>query len=1137
MKHDNTLRHALTLLAVAALGTVQLLAYSPERYAASSRLASGKWAKIRVNEGGMQFLSNSQIRNLGFSDPSKVRVYGYGGRMIRETLDDRHPDDLPLLPCVHTSKGIVFYGVDNIGWQGDSKGSAQGGSKYSRIQNPYATASYYFISDADTQDEPKGVMPAGTASSQPKTTFTAHLLHEKELAAGCVSGRELFGEDFRTKAAQSFPFTLTGYAGGEAKVNVRFATTTSSGASTVSVYGNGTHLGPGDMTIREAASKVYLVAGSAVKTVENPGEKLDVELRFKTSGVLRMARLDYIIVEYERELRLSGAELMFYDYTSAPTAYTVAGCTESTVIWDVTDPESPLLVQGDRQGDRITFTASQTGYREYVAFDADKVSRTVTPSGSVVNQDIHAMETPDMLIITPQQYRAQSERIAQMHRDKDGMTVHVLTPEALYNEFSSGTPDVSAFRKALKMWYDRGGGEGGKLKHCLIMSRPTYDNRMITDAVRSAGYPRVLQWQSQETYTESSSYGTDDFIVMLDDVTDGKFNMNKARISLGIGRFEVKSLTEATQMVDKLLNYVNTPRSGSWKNTVMLLADDQDRAVHMVQTENLWNGMRSAGNGANFNYEKVYMDAYPLEASSVGMHYPQAKARMKQLIQEGVDVWSYIGHASPRGLSHEDMFNWTDITSMTNRNLPFMYAATCEFVRPDDDEISGAEIMWLYPDSGVIAMIAASRSVYISDNGIFSEAMGRYFFSRDADGKAIRMGDLLRLAKNATNDGGNKLRFLLMGDPALRVPSPDKYVVVDRIGDTDMTVGREMPQVGALEKFTVEGRVVDSNGNTLDDFNGNVDLILFDAEMPVETYGNGDEGEPYTYNDRQSRLFRSVEKVTGGRWTATVLTPALIENNYSPARLSLYAYSDSGVEANGACERLYVYGFDPDATRADDTEGPVISGLCLNSEAFASGDIVNQSPVVRASMRDDSGISVYGSTIGHQITIKVDDQVYNDVSDFYSPAEGDPYGGSILYPLNSVEPGEHTLTLTVYDNMGNDSSQTIAFRVAVGRAPGITDVYTDVNPARTSVNFIINHDRPSEALQCTVDVYNLAGSKVWSNTVSTSSDYDTSLRIGWDLCDGGGGRVPRGIYLYRVTITDASGAESSVAKKLAVTAP
>ncbi|HBC21302.1 MAG TPA: hypothetical protein DC009_04285, partial [Porphyromonadaceae bacterium] len=213
--------------------------------------------------------------------------------MIRETLDDRHPDDLPLLPCVHTSKGIVFYGVDNIGWQGDAKGAAQGGAKYSRIQNPYATASYYFISDADTQDEPQGVMPAGTSSAQPKTTFTAHLLHEKELAAGCVSGRELFGEDFRTKAAQSFPFTLAGYAGGEAKVNVRFVTTTSSGASTVSVYGNGVHLGSGDMTIREAASKVYLVAGSAVKTVENPGDKLDVELRFKTSGVLRMARLDY----------------------------------------------------------------------------------------------------------------------------------------------------------------------------------------------------------------------------------------------------------------------------------------------------------------------------------------------------------------------------------------------------------------------------------------------------------------------------------------------------------------------------------------------------------------------------------------------------------------------------------------------------------------------------------------------------------------------------------------------------------------------------------------------------------------------------------------------------------------------------
>lgn len=1126
----------LMAAAIALAGTFGAQALDPSRYAASSRLASGRWAKVRVNESGMQLITTAQLKNLGFSDPAKVKVYGYGGRLISSILDDSQPDDLPQLPTIKTARGIVFYGVDNTSW---GINTSRSDLYYERGQNPYATASYYFISDSGEDTVPQEVLVQGMSTGEAATTFREHLLHEKDLEAVSDSGNELFGEDFRTQHTQAFPFSLPGITG-DATVQVRFVTNTSGAPSSIILSANGNRLAATNSdNIAATPSSSFLVATSTVKTVTDPGEKLSLEIKYNTGGVLKMARLDYITVEYDRALTMSGGELRFYDQAAAAKKYTISGCSEGTQVWDVTEPSRPLLIEGERSGDRFTFTSSGGGYREYVAFDSDKVTRTAVPSGRVNNQDIHAMEIPDMLIISPSQYTAQSERIAELHRTNDGMTVHVLTPDAIYNEFSSGTPDISAFRKVLKMWYDRGGGEKGKLKYCLLMGRTSYDARAISSKVKRAGYEPMPQWSSTGVYGDGSSYGTDDFIGMLSD-NDSRpgqnFNINTAQLCIGVGRFPVKNVTEATQAVDKLIKYVNSPETGAWRNNILLLADDQDRGTHLDQMEESYKMMISNDAGNDFNYEKLYLDSYPLESTSTGAQYPKAKARLKQMLNEGVNIWFYIGHGHPRGLTHENLYNWTDINSMTNRRLSFMYGATCEFLRWDADEVSGAEIMWLYPENGIIGMYAATRSVYISPNGLLSKSVGKELFRRAEDGGAVRLGDVVRRSKNNTgSDSGNRLRFVLMGDPAMRFAFPRYHVVVDSVGDTAVG-GGEMPQIAARDNVKVTGRIVDADGNTVEDYNGYVETTLYDAERVVETYGNGKDGEERKYNARESRLCKSREKVTAGRWETTLLTPELIDNNYSPARLSMYACSEDGREANGANEQLYVYGYNSDSEENPDTDGPEISYFTLNNDSFRSGGIVNESPVVRASMRDDSGICVYGGTIGHQISLKIDDKTYTDVSDYYSPADGDPYGGSILYPLQAVEPGDHTATLTVYDNAGNFTTASVDFRVAVGHAPDICDITTDVNPASTSVTFILSHDRPSEALTCTVDVFDLSGRKVWSSEVPTGNSYDTNVNVQWNLCDGTGVRVPRGIYLYRATVTTAEGASSSKTRKLAVTA-
>lgn len=1107
-------------------GSGYVFALPAGHYASASRLASGKWARVRVTAEGMHLITRAQLRNMGFSDPAKVRVYGYGGRMISEKMDEKQVDDLPMLPSFLTAKGIVFYSSGLTSWEY----SQSNGLLYRHRPNAYSQQAYYFLSDCDQQQPELPQASAPQATARTATTFTEHLVHEQELQAPSNTGRTLLGEDFRTKTAQTFNFDLKGNTGEAVAAVVAFATYTTNGKSTITVTANGNNISSagGDALPAVSSAESFMTYKVFPKSIENVGDKLSLGIKYNPGGVLSMARLDYIRVEYERELRFDGPELLFSVNPNEPTAYSVAGCPQDVQLWDVTDAARPLNVAFTRNSDRLEF-ASAAGYHRYILFTPESVSRAAVTAGSVSNQNLHSLEVPDMVIITPREYITEARRLAELHRQDDGMTVHVLTPEELYNEFSSGTPDVSAFRKALKMWYDRS-DDNRRLRYCLIFSRPTYDNLGVSDKVRNLNYPRVPMWLSPDGTTQTDSYGTDDFIAMLDD-NNTALDFTSAKMRIGVGRLPVRSLQEARQAVDKIYEYTRKPNYGTWRNRVLLLADDQDNATHLDQSQDVYNLMRSRGNGAHFDYERIYIDAFNRTASSSGYQYPEAKQKMFQLLDDGVSFFSYIGHASPRGLTADNMFNWTDINSMTNRNLPFMYMATCEFLRWDDDNLSGAEILWQYPKSGIIGMLAATRKVYMSGNGTLSNATAASLFERDSEGKPKRLGDVMIDGKNKVNDT-NRLRFALMGDPAMRLTSPEYSIIIDSIDGLDLNTNT--PQLTSSAKYTATGRIVDASGNTVEDFDGFIESTLFDAESVVETHGYGD-GEVSIYNDRASRLFVGKEKVEKGRWTAQLLTPARIDNNYSPALLLCYAYSNTGKEANGSTERFYVYGF-PEEELSDVTP-PEITSLTLNGEGFKDGDIVNGSPVLRVSVSDkESGINAYGASIGQQMSVSVGKQTYTNVADYYTPREGDPYSGDIIFPLNELEPGEHKLTFSVWDNAGNGASGDLTFKVAVGRSPVIYDVLTDCNPASTSVTFSLVHDHPSEALECDIEVFDLSGRKVWSSRSTGSNNYDNSVQMQWNLCDSNGARVPRGIYLYRATITTAKGTTSSKTRKLAVTA-
>lgn len=1113
----------LLILTASILGTVKAHALPADHYAANSVLSEGRWMKVRINETGMQLISNADLKALGFSDPSKVNVYGTGGRMVREALTSDMPDDLPLIESVHTSRGIIFFGVDNITW------SHTGNGNYSHTLNPYCAESYYFLSDREIEKPeikkaPVYTRPGGSTS----TTFKARLLHERDMQAPSEAGRLLLGEDFRSTRSQTFNFNLTDIADSDVSARIAFGARTSSGTSSILVSANGQQLPATNTDKISACDDEFIKTTISSKSFTVDSDKLALGINYSYSGALFTARLDYIEVFYDRNLRISNGELHFYSNFSGGNVM-IEGCSAETRIWEVSDPCDIKEVEFTLDGDKASFSPAQ-GYREYVAFDPSKAGRAIVRGSRVNNQDIHSMPAPDMVIIAYDQYADAAKRIARLHEETDGFNVAVLTPEAIYNEFSGGHPDVGAFRKLLKMWYDRGGER--TIKYCLLLGRGSYDTKMVSSGIKAAGYRPLPLWQSPTGVTEVSAYSTDHIIGMLDDVTEQAFNINSAKMHVAVGRIPVTNVTEADNVAAKLEKYIKSPNYGTWRNRVMLIADDQDNGLHLRQTEDVYRSLYA--NAPNYHYEKLYLDSYPLESTSLGMTYPKAKERMMRLFDEGVVYTNYVGHASTNSWTHEKLLTWKDIISFTNKNLPFYYGATCSFGYWDGDNVSGAEVLVLNPDGGFIGAICPSRTVFMTPNGDLNKAMADYMLTTVSDGGAMRVGDVFVNANNRSNEG-NSLRYCLISDPALRIPKPSMKVDIESINGLNISSTSEFPELKALGNAELTGRVINPDGSTADGFNGTVTLDLFDAEKVVETYGNGKEGQKEFYNDRKTKLTSVSAKVINGIWKATLKLPAEIDNNYSPAKITAYAWSDKGVEAQGSTESLYVYGYED--VENPDTNGPVIDTFYLNYPEFAEGMMVNANPVVHASFHDESGINISDSGIGHKMSVTLDGKkVYDDVSSYYTSDAENPLGGYIAYPLSDLTAGDHTLKLTVYDNANNATSKSIDFTVGAVKDPVIRNLATDVNPASVSVVFSVAVDHPNTSMKCHIEVFELSGKRVWDSDRTVVSDLQGGMQTPWDLCDSAGRRVARGIYLYRATVQTPDGMYSSQTKKLAVTA-
>ena len=322
------------------LGTAVLRA-EENRYAASSAMSTGKWVKVRVDQTGIYKLTYVELKKMGFADPSKVSVHGYGGWPLEEDFSQPYIDDVPATAVWRGESFLLFYARGPIKWAYNRSNNT-----FEHTNNPYATYGCYFITDATDTKEMQTAAKGQGATLQVKS-FDDYLLHEKELVSVNYSGRELYGESFETNLSQDFSFSMPGITQADGKATLRFIAKAKTGETTVKLSVDGQQVIQARMS-SSSANDSYTKA-NVIKQVGywsgEKSEKFKVNVLYGTTGHENV-RLDYIRMQAQRTLKPYGAYTFFRSIASIGNSsrFVIEGADTHSVVFDVTDPVNPKRI-------------------------------------------------------------------------------------------------------------------------------------------------------------------------------------------------------------------------------------------------------------------------------------------------------------------------------------------------------------------------------------------------------------------------------------------------------------------------------------------------------------------------------------------------------------------------------------------------------------------------------------------------------------------------------------------------------------------------------------------------------------------------------------------------------------------------
>ena len=1120
-------------------------AFNTSIYATQSKLSTGKWVKISIPENGVYEITYTELREMGFTNPSKVHVYGKGGNRISEKLDGSATDDLNQVPILRTGNKICFYGNGPVAF---TLSDYSTNPHFTRVFNPYSQVGCYFLTeDAEPDRTPVEKVASPVSEYVNNPLSLGYFFHEYELTSLTSTGKEMLGEDF-SRQQVFVDYHLPHLADSTIVVQTAIAAYTTGSMFAGSVLHSGgisdtTLYSQSSSRINQPTNYVYYNFASpyAKQKLIKPAERGQYEPIITPSAdgiTASIARLDYFILTYKQENILADAPdnqlLMGYGVTRGQDRFMLPNAPSSTIVWFINNPHSPMVIPtipyNDEAGTGVSFFSTAVSRSMYVAFDPAKTLKKISGYKPVENQNLHAMQVPDFLIITTDAYLEQANRLADLHRAVDGIDVAVVTQDQVFNEFSSGTRDAMAYRLLCKMLYDR---DNSKFKNLLLMGTGSFDNREIMGQ-----HPDdLLTYQSDNSNIENTSFTSDDFFGLLDDNSGTNIPNDKLRI--GVGRITCADADEARSDVDKIVEYYANPDYGVWRNNTLVSSDSPDQGEYMFQGQGYQNQIEEDLH-TGMHVSTVHNSMYPrstLEPSFAVARKTatEAKRAMSNYLKSGAYFATYVGHAGPSSFTKQNrMWITGDVARTTYPHYPIFSTACCDVAHYDNDTRGIAELMFHKRDGGAIALLTSSRMVFSSQNDRLNQYFINALFSYDRKGVMPTLGEAYRDSKlGFTSANVNKMSFFLLGDPAMKVNYPISRFNITSVNGTDMT-GSQTAQITPLSRFEIKAQVVDEEGNIDTGFNGDATVSLYDKEKVFTTLSFFGSGDRDIYVDRP-KLAEITGHVTNGMFTGTMIAPRVTLEHLNDTLMMLirvYAHkTGSDYMVNGFTKQVMMMPFN-ESTAINDNEAPVITAMYMNDAAtFADGSVVAPNSVLYISASDNEGISMQSNSVANTMKLQLDGgkQSYEDVV-CYATADDGGKVVKIEFPVSNLTVGLHTLTYTVSDMLGNQASRTISFVVGQGSA---ADLVADKMPAFLDSDNMISIDVKTELSvlpEMTVRITDALGRLVWMTKAG-------SFPVTWDMKDMNGNKVPAGLYRYFGTYNDGVNYGGTSIKNLVILEP
>jgi len=1083
----------------------------------NSFLSTGNWYKIAVSQDNIYKISYDKLISLGFSNPEKIALYGSGGEQLSYYVEDNISPNINQIP-LYIEKGsdgifnsgdyIMFYVTGPNHWKYDSAKDFFWLNKHN-----YSSNSYYFLTETDSplRINSKEISENATQTSNMHIVYSHHEVDNKNIIE---SGRMWFGESFDIETTQSFNFNFPNIiTNSESKIELGIMTQSKSESYfTINIDGETFKITTEKTNYSAYQKGIY---SKSLFNFKAKNSSQTVGLTYNKPFPSSVGWLDYITINNWCKTTYNNNLLTIQNPSvispSSITEFSVNNCNSSLRAWEVTNIFNPSQLKLLVNGTVGTFKNNTDILQKQIIFNPANALEPTFIS-SIQNQNIQGNTPTQLVIITTPELYSSAERLALFHKEKDNISYSIYTPNNIYNEFSSGSPDICAIRNFLSYLYRL---PSSPFQYLLFLGNGSFNNTEQWISENNL----LPTYQSFESLTETNSFVSDDFFGLLD-IGEGEGN---GLLDIAIGRIPAENRSEAETVINKIEQYLKNSNAGLWQNKITFIADDGDNNLHAEDAEKLNNYINN--NHPEIITQKIYLDSYKMEKTDIE-RYPTVNNAINNSVKQGTLILNYTGHGSPTQLAHEAVITKEDIDTWNNTNLPVIITASCSFSKWDNENKSTGEYLLMKENAGAVALFSTSRIVYSSNNFTLNYNFYKNLKKKDASGNFIKMGDIIRNTKIAMPNDLNKRNFSLLGDPLLRLQLPTQEIVIKDIISNGIS---NTDTLKAFNSITIKANIANS-GIINPNFNGSAYCTVYDKKSQEITLGNKGE-DPFSFNSWKNIIFQGTATVNNGNFELTFIVPKDINYKYGDGKISISAYSSNSSAAGFKSQKVGGTG----NNIIDDNNGPEIN-LFMNNTNFTNGGLTSNYPKLLGILTDESGINTMNNSLGHELSITLDNKTDSkiNINEFYISEPNTYKKGKVEFNLEKLSNGPHSIELKAWDIMNNSNINTLDFIVANDSKLAIQHLLNYPNPFTEHTTFYFNHNKPYSQIEAIIQIYTPSGKLVKTLKKEFYTDSFKSEPIEWDGLDDFGNKIGRGVYIYRLKLRSNKSETAELIEKLVI---